>query len=150
MIARWWRQRLTVSSIRGVRGAITVDANTRAAIAEATIQLIEAMQEANAVGPDQVISAVFTLTPDLTAGFPAEAARQAGWGDVPLLCATEIGVPGALPRCLRVLVHAERRWTAAPRPVYLRGAVSLRPDLAAEPEITIPRITSSTPAASTR
>ncbi|MGH7582222.1 MAG: chorismate mutase [Gemmatimonadales bacterium] len=144
---RWF----AVPSIRGIRGAITVDANTAAAICDAAVELVRALETANAIGPRHLVSAVFTMTPDLTAGFPAEAARRAGWDRVPLLCATEIAVPGALPRCLRVLVHVSRRWTADPTAVYLRGAAVLRPDLSALPTVKVmPRIVTTTPAASTR
>ncbi|MEO5824700.1 MAG: chorismate mutase, partial [Gemmatimonadales bacterium] len=76
-----------------------------------------------------LVSAIFTVTPDLTSAFPAESARRAGWEDVPLLCSAEIAVPGSLPRCLRVLLHIEQRWDAPPAHVYLRDAVALRPDL---------------------
>lgn len=130
MISRAIRRWLRLPSVRAIRGAITVDANSEAAIAAAAVELIRAIEAANAIAPADLISAVFTVTPDLTAGFPAAAARRAGWSAVPLLCATEIAVPGALPHCLRLLVHAERCWNAPPRPVYLRDAVVLRPDLA--------------------
>ncbi len=129
MIRRSIRRWLGVPSVRAIRGAITVDANCEVAIAEAVAELIGAIQTANGIGPGDVISAVFTMTPDLDAAFPATTARQAGWSGVPLLCATEIAVPGALPLCLRVLVHAERCWSGAPQATYLRGATVLRPDL---------------------
>ena len=86
--------------------------------------------ERNALSPDDVISAFFTATPDLTAEFPAYAARLLGFVDVPLMCATEIAVRGAMPRVLRVLVHAETPLARAEvRHAYLRGAAALRRDL---------------------
>ena len=112
--------------MKAIRGAITVDANTSAAIAEATQTLLAEIAQRNALTPADVISAFFTLTPDLNADFPARAARAAGW-DMPMLDTLEIAVPGALPCCLRVLLHVDR---ATPvRHAYLRGARHLRPDL---------------------
>lgn len=116
--------------VRGLRGAITVEADDAEAISAATAELLREMLERNEVAPEDLISVVFTATPDLTAGFPAAAARSLGISDVPLLCAAEIAVPGALPRCVRVLMHvytdAER---GSLRHVYLRGAEALRTDL---------------------
>lgn len=115
---------------RGVRGATTVDANTAEAILEATRELLTRIVEANGIAVEDVASAFFTVTGDLTAAFPAQAARQLGWRHVALLDAQEMPVPGSLPRCIRVLIH----WnTSVPqaevRHVYLRGAATLRPDL---------------------
>lgn len=115
---------------RGVRGATTVDANTAEAILEATRELLTRIVEANGIAVEDVASAFFTVTGDLTAAFPAQAARQLGWRHVALIDAQEMAVPGSLPRCIRVLVH----WnTSVPqaevRHVYLRGAATLRPDL---------------------
>ncbi len=116
--------------IRAIRGAITVEADEPTLIAEATRALLTELLHRNAVHDAQLVSALFTLTPDLTSEFPARAARELGWADVPILCAQEIAVPGALARCLRVLVHVESSLTrAAVQHVYLRGAVVLRPDL---------------------
>lgn len=116
--------------VRGVRGATTVDENTSDAILEATGQLLAALQAANGFGVDDVVSALFTATPDLNAGFPATAARNLGWTRTPLLCAVEMAVPGSLPRCVRVLLHVHSdRTTDAVQHVYLRGATVLRPDL---------------------
>lgn len=119
-------------TIRGVRGAITVEADLPEAIAEATCMLLEEMQAANpSMRTTDLASAFFTLTPDLSAVFPAEAARAlSGWVDVPLLCSQEVAVPGSMPRTLRVLLH----WnTELPqreiRHVYLGAAEKLRPDL---------------------
>jgi len=114
---------------RGIRGATTVAANTPEEIIQATTELLIAMLEANAVKADDIASAIFTTTPDLTAEFPAVAARRLGWNEVALLCGHEMNVPGALPMCLRILLHVntERR---APDMVhvYLRDARALRPE----------------------
>ena len=108
-----------------------MEANERADILEGTTELVTEVMARNCLVPEDVISVVFTATPDLTAEFPALAARKIGFHDVPLLCATEIGVPGAMPRVVRLLMHVE---TDKPRPalehVYLRGAVALRLDIA--------------------
>jgi chorismate mutase len=117
-------------AVRAVRGATQVDADDREMILEAVSELVSAVLERNRLGADDLISVVFTATPDLRAEFPAYAARLAGITDVPLLCATEIDVPGALPRVIRLLAHVET--TAARqdvRHVYLRGAAGLRTDL---------------------
>ena len=113
--------------MRAIRGAITVEANTAPAIAGAVKELVEAVVKENQLSPADIVSAIFTLTPDLNAEFPAKPARQAGWGEVPMICAQEIGVPGALPRVCRLILHAKGR--KAPRHVYLREAKVLRPDL---------------------
>jgi chorismate mutase len=121
---------LRVPTVRALRGATTVSCDDAATIAAAVIELMDALCGENHLTDDEVISAIFTMTPDLRAAFPAETARRAGWSRVPLLCATEIQVTGSLPRCLRVLLHVERHWNGTkPRHVYLREAVSLRPDL---------------------
>jgi chorismate mutase len=121
---------------RGVRGATTADANTREEILTATRQLLALMIRLNGIEPENVASAVFSLTRDLDAEFPALAARQLGWLDVPLLCTYEVDVPGSLRRCVRVLIH----WnTSKPqdeiRPVYIKEAVKLRPDLSKLPPV---------------
>lgn len=114
---------------RGIRGAITVNANTREAILGATAELLTAMVEANGIKVEDMASAFFTSSPDLTAEFPALAARQMGWTDVALLCGHEIDVPGALPRCLRILLHVNTEKKASELVhVYLHGAKVLRPD----------------------
>lgn len=116
-------------TLRGLRGATTAAANTSEAILEATAELLRALQEVNGFAPEDVESAIFTSTPDLTADYPARAARRLGWHDVPLLGATEVAVAGGLPRCVRVLLHC---YTAhrpdALKHIYLRGAATLRPD----------------------
>lgn len=118
-------------AVKAIRGAVQVDANQRAAVLEGTAELVTEVMTRNGLAPDDVISVVFTATPDLTAEFPALAARKIGFQDVPLLCATEIDVPGALPRVVRLLMHVE---TGKPRSalqhVYLRGAAALRLDIA--------------------
>jgi chorismate mutase len=117
-------------TVRAVRGAVQVDSADRDAILEATAELVTEVMSRNDLTTDDVISVLFTSTPDLTAEFPAYAARQMGMTDVPLLCACEIAVPGAMPRVLRVLAHAEsdRPRSAIAHP-YLRGAAALRRDL---------------------
>jgi chorismate mutase len=117
-------------AVRAVRGAIQVDANERDDILKGTAELVTEVLRRNEIDPADLISVVFTATPDLTAEFPAYAARQLGLTDVPLLCTTEIAVPGSMPRVLRLMAHVE---TARPRTeirhVYLRGAAALRTDL---------------------
>ena len=118
---------------RGIRGATTVPSDEPDLILEATRELLEAiLRENEGMTPEDVGSAIFTVTEDLASTFPAQAARQMGWGLVPMMCAREIPVPGSLPRVIRVLVH----WnTDVPQNeithVYLREAVKLRPDLVA-------------------
>jgi chorismate mutase len=117
-------------AVRALRGAIQVDADTREEILKGSAELVQAVLERNDLTSDDIISIVFTATPDLTAEFPAYAARLLGLTDVPLLCATEIAVPGALPRTLRLLAHVETdRSRAELHHVYLRGAAALRTDL---------------------
>jgi len=116
--------------VRAVRGAIQVDANERDDILKGTAELVTEVLGRNRIEPDDLISVVFTATPDLTAEFPAYAARAIGITDVPLLCATEIDVPGAMPRVIRLLAHVESDLTRSEiRHVYLHGAAALRTDL---------------------
>lgn len=116
--------------VRALRGAITVEADEPALITGATSELLAAMLERNGATTDDLISLVFTSTPDLTSEFPAAAARGMGISEVPLLCAQEIAVPGSMPRCIRVLIHLYTdRDYASLRHVYLRGARALRTDL---------------------
>lgn len=116
---------------RAIRGATTVDGDTPAQIRHATRELLETIVARNGITSADVISAIFTVTHDLTSEFPAHAARELGWLDVPLLCTLEIPVPGSLPRCIRVLLHVETRASRAEiRHVYLHDARALRPDLA--------------------
>jgi chorismate mutase len=117
-------------SVRAIRGATTVAADEPVFIREAVIELLEAMLSENDLTPGDLISAVFTATPDLVSEFPAHAARVIGWSDVPLLCAQELPVEGALPMCIRVMLHAEtRRIRSEIKHAYLREAVLLRQDL---------------------
>ena len=117
---------------RGVRGATTVEENSREAILSATGELLGRIIEANAIHPDDVASAIFTTTPDLDAEYPALAARQMGWHDVALLCTHEMGVPHGLKQCIRILLHWNTDKPAAEiRHIYIKGAVNLRPDKAA-------------------
>ena|SRR5690242_1152317 len=116
-------------TLRGLRGATTAAANTSQAILDATAELLRALQEANAFRPEDVESAIFTSSPDLTAEYPARAARLLGWTDVPLLGTAEVAVPDGLPRCIRLLLHF---YTTKPqhelKHMYLRDAAKLRPD----------------------
>ena len=108
-----------------------VDADEREAILEGTTDLVSEVMTRNGLVPDDVISVIFTVTPDLTTEFPALAARKIGFQDVPLLCATEIPVPGALPRVVRLLAHVDTdRSRREIQHVYLRGAAALRLDIA--------------------
>ncbi len=117
------------TACRGVRGATTVERNDAQEILSATRELLAALVQANGIDPADLASAIFTVTPDLDAAFPARAARELGWIDAALLDMQQAPVPGALPRCIRVLLH----WNTD-RPareivhVYLRGARVLRPD----------------------
>lgn len=121
---------------RGVRGATTADADTRDDILKATRQLLALMVRLNGIDPKDVASATFTTTPDLNAEFPALAARQLGWLDVPLLCMHEISVPGSLGKCVRIMIL----WNTAKAQqeithVYIKGAAALRPDLCKLPPV---------------
>lgn len=121
---------------RGVRGATTVPSNGRDEILAATRQLLAIMIRRNQIEGADVASVIFTLTKDLDAEFPALAARQLGWIDVPLLCSYEVCVPRSLPRCIRILVHWNTdRPQNAIHHVYIREAASLRPDLSKLPPV---------------
>jgi chorismate mutase len=116
--------------VRGIRGATTVDRNDAGEIREATQELLQRILDENQLSTEDLVSAIFTLTPDLNADFPASSAREIGWQLVPLLCATEIPVPGALPNCIRVLLHVNTtRSQKEIRHIFLREAVKLRKDL---------------------
>jgi chorismate mutase len=117
--------------LRAIKGATAVAVDSARDICLATTELLQAMLEQNTIAVEQVISLMLTATPDLRSEFPARGARDAGWGDVPMLCAQEIDVPGALPRCIRVLAHVEVADEQCIRHVYLREARGLRPDIAA-------------------
>ena len=121
-------------AVRGVRGATVAGQDEEGAILAATRELLEALLQANpAMQVEELASAFFTVTGDLTAAHPAKAARQMGWTQVPLMCALEIPVPGSLPRCIRVLLHWNTSLAQSEiRHVYLGAAASLRPDLVNE------------------
>ncbi len=119
--------------LRGVRGATCATANTKEAIVETTKALLERIIEANGMTPADIASAFFSTTRDLTAEFPAIAARQLGWREVPLMCMHEMEVTGSLPLCVRVMIH----WNTDKLPgeirhIYINGAERLRPDLIRE------------------
>ncbi len=123
-----------MSTCRGVRGATTVERNDADAILEATRELLLALIEANGLAPEDVASAIFSVTPDLTAAYPARAARDLGWSQVPLLDVQQAAVTGGLPRCVRVLLHWNTDKPASEIVhVYLHGARVLRPDLVQDP-----------------
>ena len=112
-----------------VRGAIQVEKDSPDSISAAVASLCGGLTRANRLSASRIVSAIFTLTPDLSSAFPARAAREQGWNDVPMICAQEIPVPDAPPRIVRVLVFVRGRGEA--RHVYLNGALDLlRPDLA--------------------
>lgn len=118
-------------AVRAIRGATTLDVDNKEHLYERTQELVEAVLTENDIAVDDVISVFFTCTPDLVSDFPAAAARQMGFGAVPLMCAQEIAVPGALQSVVRLMMHVN---TERPRDeivhVYLHNAVSLRRDLA--------------------
>ena len=114
----------------GIRGATTVAADDPELINEAVLELLGELLERNELTTEDCISILFTATGDLTSSFPATAARHAGFGDVPLICAQEIPVPGAMPLCIRVLLHVHTtKQRSALHHIYLRGAKGLRDDL---------------------
>ncbi len=121
---------------RGIRGATTADDNTSEAILTATRQMLALIIRSNGVQKEDVASALFTVTPDLNAEFPALAARQLGWMDVPLICAHEVAVPGSLSHCIRVLVmwNTDKRADEVAH-VYIKNAANLRPDWANLPPV---------------
>jgi chorismate mutase len=129
------REKLTrrvtvVTSCRGIRGATSVEANDAEAIVAATRELLACIVTANDLAVEDVASAIFTATPDLDTAYPALAAREMGWSDVPLLCMQEMAVVGSLPRCIRVLLLWNTNRSADQvQHVYLNQARVLRPDL---------------------
>ncbi len=118
-------------SMRGIRGATTIESDTSANVLAATRELLEAMLAGNpGLEPEAIGSAVFTVTEDICSAFPARAARELGWADVPMLDGREIPVPGGLPLCIRVLLHWNtEKCQGEINHIYLRGARALRPDL---------------------
>ena len=120
-------------SCRGIRGAISVESNTAEAILGATRELLERIVAANKLRAEDIASVIFTATPDLNAAYPARAAREMGWANVPLLCMQEMAVVGSLPCCIRVLVHWNTDLLGGQvHHVYLGEARTLRPDLVEE------------------
>ena len=118
-------------AVRALRGATTVDSDTAEQVRERTISLLEQMVERNGVDHDDIISVLFTATDDIHSIFPATAARDIGFGDIPLICARELDIEGSLPRVVRVMAHVETdRARSEVAHVYLRGAEVLRRDLA--------------------
>ena len=120
---------------RGIRGATTVNDNTKEAILKATRELLEKMIEANEIEADEVACAFFTTTPDINAEFPALAARHLGWTQAALLCGHEMNVPGSLQKCVRILVLYNTEMRAEEiRHVYINGAEALRVDISSVTE----------------
>ena len=129
--------------VRGVRGATTFEANEHAEILDETRKLLALMIRFNGIRSEDVASVIFTVTGDLNAEFPALAARQLGWLDVPLLCTYEIDVAGSLRKCVRILVH----WNTSKAqseivPVYIKDAQRLRPDLSKLPAVDVEELES--------
>lgn len=120
-----------IVAVRAIRGAIQVDADDRQDILDGTAELVTQVMDRNSLTTEQVISVIFSATPDLRAEFPALAARALGFQEVPLLCCTEISVPGAMPRVVRLMMHVETGMARQQvQHVYLRGAAALRLDIA--------------------
>jgi chorismate mutase len=118
-------------AMRAIRGATVLQADDAGEMAEAVVEVVSAMMDRNGVAADDLVSILFTATPDLHSAFPAAAARQLGLADVPLICAQELDIRGALPRVVRVLMYAESSHARADiQHIYLRGADVLRQDLA--------------------
>jgi len=118
-------------AVRGFRGAIQVPEDSVEALSVAVPKLLDTIFKENGLSEGDLISILFTATPDLTSDFPAAAARALALGDVPLICASEIDVKGSMPRVIRVLIHAESKLGRSQiRHVYLDGAEALRRDLA--------------------
>lgn len=118
-------------AVRGLRGATTVEQNSAAEILDATRELLQELLATNGITSfEDIVSAIFTTTTDVNAAFPAEAARGIGMSQVPLLCASEIAVPGSMPRCIRILLHINTEQPqSVMKHVYLRDAKRLRPDM---------------------
>ena len=119
-------------SVRAVRGATTVDADTPEAIRERVVALLEHVLKQNGLSEDDIISILFTATEDIVSTFPATAARSMGLGAVPLICARELAITGSVPRCIRVMLHVSTELSRNEiHHVYLEGAKGLRDDLPA-------------------
>jgi chorismate mutase len=118
-------------AVRAIRGAVQLDTDESEHLLSSVEELLGAILEQNELSLDDLISVIFTSTPDLVSEFPAVAARRLGMGDVPLMCAQELDIAGSLPRVVRVMAHVETpRTRQQVRHVYLRGAVALRRDIA--------------------
>jgi chorismate mutase len=127
---------MLIMGCRGVRGATTIERDSREEILTATRQLLALMIRLNDIQPADIGSAIFSTTEDVNAEFPALAARQLGWSDVPLLCTHELNVPGSLPLCIRVLLHWNTEKTQSEiHHVYIKDAVKLRPDISTLPAV---------------
>ncbi|MHB8124169.1 MAG: chorismate mutase [Desulfitobacteriaceae bacterium] len=119
--------------VRGIRGATTVEENSAELIKAATQELLREIVKENSLCLEDIVSAIFTVTPDLNADFPASSAREIGWERVPLLCTTEIPVPGAIALCIRILLHVNTSLSQMEiKHVYMNRAVALRKDLMAQ------------------
>lgn len=123
---------LPAPTLRALRGATTVEADEPVLVAAAVRELVATITRENDLAPDDVLSAIFSATPDVRCLYPAAVAREMGWHDVPMLCVSEMDVPGAPARCVRVLLHLAVARDRRLRPVYLHGARVLRPDLVGE------------------
>jgi chorismate mutase len=122
-----------MKSVRAFRGATQLSADTKAEMREAVVELLQEILKANSISNDDLISILFTATPDLQSDFPAAGVRELGMVDLPLICAQELDVKGSLPRTIRLLIHANSSLTRSEvTHKYLRGAVVLRPDLTAK------------------
>ena len=122
-----------MKSVRAFRGATQLSADTKAEMREAVVELLQDLLKANSISDDDLISILFTATPDIQSDFPAAGVRELGLVDLPLICAQELDVEGSLPRTIRLLIHANSSLTRSEvTHKYLRGAVVLRPDLAAK------------------
>jgi chorismate mutase len=120
-----------MKSVRAFRGATQLSADTKAEMREAVVELLQEILQANLISGDDLISILFTATPDLQSDFPAAGVRELGLVDLPLICAQELDVKGSLPRTIRLLIHANSSLTRSEvTHKYLRGAAVLRPDLA--------------------
>ena len=126
-----------MKSVRAFRGATQLSADTKAEMREAVVELLQDLLKANSISDDDLISILFTATPDIKSDFPAAGVRELGLVDLPLVCAQELDVAGSLPRTIRLLIHANSSLTRSEvTHKYLRGAVVLRPDLAAKADKT--------------
>lgn len=116
--------------VRALRGATTIEKNSREDIMFETKNLLSEIVQANNINKDDIISVIFSTTRDINAAFPAAAAREMGWTDIPLMCTNEMDVPGSLEKCIRVLIHINSDKTNSQlRHIYLKEAKKLRPDL---------------------